>query len=225
MTKFVHLTPPENFSPKVEVVTCFLQVGDKILLLQRNDDKLLGGTWVTPGGKIDADESAKDAIIREMIEETGVVLQEKDLVEVKKVYVRSGPELDISSKHKLIEIDFILHIFKTVLPEYPKTIKLAEQLKKPVLGVIVTRVKKNNFEMQPDVVKDMLEVPILGMVPEHIDIQKSLNLKDAVVHVLPKSKSSRAYKEIAAKILGVDYDSNKDKKTFWEVFKRKFGGG
>ena len=104
MTKFIHLTPPENFLPKVEVVTCFLQVGDKILLLQRNDDKLLGGAWVTPGGKIDSGESAKDAIIREIIEETGIILQEKDLFEVKKVYVRSGQELDISRKHKLIEI-------------------------------------------------------------------------------------------------------------------------
>ncbi len=126
MTKFIHLTPPENFLPKVEVVTCFLQVSDKILLLQRNDDKLLGGTWVTPGGKIDSGESAKDAMIREMIEETGIILQKDDLVEVKKVYVRYGPELDISSKHKLIEIDFILNIFKAVLSEYPKTIKLAE---------------------------------------------------------------------------------------------------
>tara|TARA_Y100000034_G_scaffold91111_1_gene109853 strand:+ start:1084 stop:1860 length:777 start_codon:yes stop_codon:yes gene_type:complete len=102
-------------------------------------------------------------------------------------------------------------------PEMPaitdalKTIKLAEQLKKPVLGVIMTRVKNNNIEMQPETVKEMLEVPILGMIPEDINIQKSLSLKDAIVHTHPKSKPARAYKEIAAKIVGVDYDSNQDR--------------
>ena len=87
-------------------------------------------------------------------------------------------------------------------PEIPaitdalKTIKIAEQMKKPVLGVIMTRVKKNNIEMQPEAVKEMLEVPILGMVPEDISIQKSLNLKDAVVHTYPKSKASRDRKSV-----------------------------
>jgi len=107
-------------------------------------------------------------------------------------------------------------------PEMPaitdalKTVKIAEQMKKPILGVIMTRVKKNNIEIQPETVKEMLEVPILGMVPEDISVQKSLNLKDAVVHSHPKSKSSRAYKEIVAKLLDVEYDSDKDKEGWFE---------
>src|SRR3989344_2288214 len=32
-----------------------------------------------------------------------------------------------------------------------KTIKLAQEMKKPVIGVIMTRVRKNDTEMQPDV--------------------------------------------------------------------------
>jgi len=102
-------------------------------------------------------------------------------------------------------------------PEMPaitdalKTIKLAEQLKKSVLGVIITRVNKDKIEMQPETVKEMLDTPILGMIPEDISVKKSLNLKDAVVHVYPKSKASRAYKEIAAKLLEIEYDSNKDR--------------
>jgi septum site-determining protein MinD len=102
-------------------------------------------------------------------------------------------------------------------PEMPaitdalKAIKLAEQMKKPILGVIVTRVKKNDIEMQPETVKDMLESNILGMVPEDISVQKSLSMKDAVVHTHPKSNAARAYKEIAAKLLDVPYDSEQDK--------------
>ena len=107
-------------------------------------------------------------------------------------------------------------------PEMPaitdalKAAKLAEELKKPVRGIIVTRVKKDDIEISPDVVKNMLEIPILGMVPEDIAIRKSINIKNAAVHLYPQSKSARAYKEIAAKIIGVEYDSDDDRERIWD---------
>jgi|TARA_Y100000310_G_scaffold339326_1_gene431693 cell division ATPase MinD len=107
-------------------------------------------------------------------------------------------------------------------PEIPaitdalKTIKIAEKMKKPVLGVIITKVRKDDLEMQSETVKEMLEVPILGMVPHDLDIKRALNLRNAVVNTHPKSKSARAYKEIAAKILDVEYNSDKDKERLLE---------
>lgn len=100
-----------------------------------------------------------------------------------------------------------------------KTVKLAQQMKIPILGTIVTRVRRDDIEMQPDTVKEMLEVPILGMIPEDSVIRKSLSLKDAVVHTHPGSKPARAYKEIAAKIIGIEYNSDRDKEN---IFKRIF---
>ena len=111
-------------------------------------------------------------------------------------------------------------------PEMPaitdalKTIKLAEQLKIPVKGVVMTRVRKDKIEMQPETVKDMLEVPVIGMVPEDLAIKEALNMKDAIIHTHPQSKPARAYKEIASQIIGMEYDSSKDKPNFW---KRLFG--
>jgi septum site-determining protein MinD len=112
-------------------------------------------------------------------------------------------------------------------PEMPaitdalKTIKLAEEMKKNISGVIITRVRKNKSELGPEIVKDMLEVPILGMIPEDIKIQESLRLKDAIIHTHPKSKPSRAYKEIAAQIIGIPYDSKIDKPSLWERMTKK----
>jgi len=94
-----------------------------------------------------------------------------------------------------------------------KTIKLAQEMKKTIIGVIVTRVKKNKIEMQPETVREMLEIPILGMVPEDLCVQESLGMRNAVVHTHPKSASSRAYKEIAARILGEKYNSDADRET------------
>lgn len=107
-------------------------------------------------------------------------------------------------------------------PEMPaitdalKAVKLAEQMKKPVRGIIVTRVKKDEIELSPEVVKEMLEVSILGMVPEDNDVRKSISVKDAVIHTHPKSSASRAYKEIAARILNIRYDSDKDREKLFE---------
>ncbi len=126
-------------------------------------------------------------------------------------------------------IDLADEIIIVTNPELPaitdalKTIKVAEQKKKPVTGIIMTRVKRNKIEMQPETVKDMLEVPILGMVPEDFAVPDSLNHKDAVIHVFPKSKSARAYKEIAARLTGVDYNPKKDKPNIFEKIAGAFG--
>ena len=114
-------------------------------------------------------------------------------------------------------------------PEMPaltdalKAIKIAEEMRKPILGVIVTRVKGNDIEMTPETVKEMLETPILGMVPEDISVQRSLNMKDAVVHTHPKSKAARAYKEIAARLLEIPYNSDEEKERLIERILKKFG--
>jgi septum site-determining protein MinD len=119
------------------------------------------------------------------------------------------------------EIIIITNAEMPAITDALKTIKLAEQMKKSIMGVIVTRVRKDNIEMNPETVKDMLETPILGMIPEDINVKRSLNQKDAVVHTHPKSDASRAYKEIAARIVNVDYNSNKDRHPFWKrIFKR-----
>ncbi len=128
-------------------------------------------------------------------------------------------------------IDMADELIVITNPEMPaitdalKTIKLAQQMKKPVLGVIMTRVKRNKIEMQPESAKEMLEAPILGMVPEDIDVQKSLNEKDAVVHTHPKSKAAKAYKEIAANLLDVPYDSDSEKDSIWKKISKAFGWG
>lgn len=114
-------------------------------------------------------------------------------------------------------------------PEIPaitdalKAIKLGEEKRKRILGVIITKVRKDDIETQPETVKEMLEVPILGMVPYDLDVKRALNLRDAVVHTHPKSKSAKAYKEIAAKILGVEYDSDKDREKMLERLLKKLG--
>jgi septum site-determining protein MinD len=96
-------------------------------------------------------------------------------------------------------------------PEIPavtdalKTSKLIEQLGRKVVGVIVTRTKNSKTEMPISNISEMLELPILGIIPEDDRVQQSLVLKDSLVHTFPKSKPSHEYKRIAAKLVGEKY--------------------
>ena len=63
-------------------------------------------------------------------------------------------------------------------------------------------------------VRDMLELPILGVVPDDRNVQSALVLKDALVHTHPKSKAARAYRRIAAKLDGNNH--YKERVGFWD---------
>jgi septum site-determining protein MinD len=109
-------------------------------------------------------------------------------------------------------------------PEIPavtdalKTTKMAQQMGKNVRGVIVTRSRENKSEMPISNIQEMLELPILGVIPEDERVQKSLVMKDALIHTFPKSKASREYKRIAAKVIGNNHYKNEV--SFWD---RLFG--
>lgn len=105
-------------------------------------------------------------------------------------------------------------------PEIPavtdalKTSKLLEQLGKEVRGVIVTRVKGNKTEMPIANIHDMLELPILGVIPEDERMQAALVKKDAFLHVYPRSRAAQAYKKIAAKLIG--NNNYKEETSLWD---------
>ena len=95
-------------------------------------------------------------------------------------------------------------------PEIPavtdalKTAKVVESLGKEVKGVIVTRVGGRRKEMPVSNIRDMLELPILGVIPEDKNVPRSVNMKDALVNIYPRSRAARAYKKLAAKLIGKD---------------------
>ena len=46
--------------------------GPRVLIARRPADRVLGGCWEFPGGKVEPDESPREAVLREMTEELGV---------------------------------------------------------------------------------------------------------------------------------------------------------
>ena len=56
------------------VVAAILRRGDRLLLCRRPLTKRHGGLWELPGGKVDAGETATQALARELDEELGLTL-------------------------------------------------------------------------------------------------------------------------------------------------------
>ncbi len=70
----------ENPTPLMVVAAALIADGGKVCLQQRAHGKQHGGLWEFPGGKIETGESAESALVREIEEELGIVLDPHLLV-------------------------------------------------------------------------------------------------------------------------------------------------
>ena len=102
----IYKNKPENFNPKFEVVSCFVEYEDEILLLLRQDHKPEPNTYWVPAGKVDAGESLIQSMQRETKEETDIDLA--DAIYFDKLFVRYP------------EYDFIYHMFSRRFSSKPK---------------------------------------------------------------------------------------------------------
>jgi len=97
-----------------------------------------------------------------------------------------------------------------------KTAKIAEELGKSVLGVVVTRATRNE-DVSLKNINSLFERPILAVIPEDNAVKAAVSAKDAVMHTAPKSKASKAYMKLAKNLLGIKTQNN-----WFEEFLSKF---
>jgi len=109
MKKVINLEKPELFCPRFEVAGCYCCFENKYLFLQYASSKGdFSGIWEVPAGKLEPGETALECIIREVYEETGMVLNTRDLNFVQKVYLMYP------------DIDLIYHMFHINFFEQPR---------------------------------------------------------------------------------------------------------
>ncbi|MDG6922200.1 MAG: 8-oxo-dGTP diphosphatase [Nitrososphaerota archaeon] len=69
---------PLQLNPKdtIRAVLCYLKRNNNYLLLLKAAGKFGGGFWNAPGGKIELGESSEEAAVREVREETGLMVSQ-----------------------------------------------------------------------------------------------------------------------------------------------------
>src|SRR3989344_3337785 len=121
------------------------------------------------------------------------------------VLIDSAAGLGEEARFSIVSADELIIVTNaemSAVTDALKTIKLAEEYHKPVKGVIITRYTGSNTEMSLANIEDMLEVPILGIIPEDHSVKESQVIKNAVVHTHPRSRASTSYMNTTRRILG-----------------------
>lgn len=73
--------------PKIKAVGCFLEYNGRFLILRRRPEEHQGGKWGLPAGNVEQGETEKEAVIREVREETGFSIPFEKLEFLKEIVV------------------------------------------------------------------------------------------------------------------------------------------
>jgi len=105
----VHENAPEGFNPQVQVAACYLEIDDKLLLLQQAQRKFEPGKWGVPAGKLEKNETPENCAKRELLEETGISLENSSRLQRLNALYICKPE-----------VEYVFHVFKVQLDQMPE---------------------------------------------------------------------------------------------------------
>ncbi len=112
-------------------------------------------------------------------------------------------------------------------PELPalvdalKAIKISEKLGVPVKGIVVTKFTGARYELKDETIRGILKgYPILVKVPFDTNVPRSISMRKPVVSLKPNSPAARAYRRLAASIIGAPF-----KESFFSRAKERLFGG
>jgi len=129
------------------------------------------------------------------------------------VLVDSSPGLGKETQSVIEHSDEVLVVLNPELPAITdalKVIKLAESLGTEITGIVVNKVRNDPHELKLEEIEEILEYPLIGVVPEDKNVHLSILKKTPIVFCYPNSKASKKFKEIACKISG---EKLKEKKS------------
>lgn len=101
----------------------------------------------------------------------------------------------------------------TALTDALRLIRVAENLKKDILGVVLNRVGRSKNEVRKQEVERFLGHEVLVEIPEDKWILKSIEEKVPVVYLNPNCKASVEIMNLAYAVLGTNY---RIKPSFWD---------
>jgi septum site-determining protein MinD len=101
--------------------------------------------------------------------------------------------------------DEVLLVSKPELPALTNALgvkKLAQEMEREVLGLVLNEVEGEDYEVEHDDVEDLIEEEILGKVPNHKHVKEAIALRNPVVSYKPDSRASHAIEDVAYQLRG-----------------------
>jgi len=135
------------------------------------------------------------------------------------ILLDSPPSLNDEALGVMLASDKLLVV---TTPDYPtlrmsiKAINLAKQRGVPIIGLVLNKVHKKNFELRIADIEEMANVPVMAVIPHDINVLKALSEFVPSTKHKPKSDASIEYRKLAATLIGEKYKQTR----LWDFFKR-----
>ena len=91
-------------------------------------------------------------------------------------------------------------------PELPavtdafKVVTLAKEIGIPVKGIVLNRVRKDNFDLGFRAIESLLESPITSVIGDEKGMREAVYKKKPIIHINPSSHTSRQYHHLAKRV-------------------------
>ena len=124
------------------------------------------------------------------------------------VIVDSAAGLGNESISVLKNADEILLVTNPELPAVTdafKVVTLSKEIGIPVKGVILNKVRRDNFDLGFKAIESLLETPITAVIDEDKSMRNAVYKKKPLVHIRPKSQTSKRYHDLANRVHSGEY--------------------
>ena len=91
----------------------------------------------------------------------------------------------------------------TSISDAMKTRLIAELLGLAPIGVVLNRVRREEFELTRDEIRTIMNVPVLVEIPEDEKVRQALKRGTPLLELNPNSPAAKAIKKLAGKLLRV----------------------
>ncbi len=138
------------------------------------------------------------------------------------VLLDSSPAINEETLGVIMASDGVIAV---ATPDYPtlkttiKGVRLAGQRGVPVVGMVLNKVHKKDFEMSLEDIEEMANVPVLAVIPHDVNVLKSLAEFTPSTKHKPNSDASTEYRKLAATLIGEKYKP----KRFKDLFNKRIG--
>lgn len=125
------------------------------------------------------------------------------------VIVDSAAGLGNESISILKNADEVILVTNPELPAVTdafKIVTLAKEIGIPVKGIVLNRVRRENFDLGFKAIESLLETPITCVIEDDKGMREAVYKKKPIVHVKPTSNTSRQYHHLAKRVHNGQYE-------------------
>jgi len=125
------------------------------------------------------------------------------------VLIDSTPGMGIDARTVIRASDYVIIVTTPDLVSVTgslKMVKLAVEMERTILGVVVNKVREAAYELVSDNIADFLGIPVIGVIPEEDKVRMCLKTKTPIVFDEPYAKSTIGYKKLAGMLIGQKYE-------------------